>query len=522
MVNKCLLFVFVCLLIGYETNAQTVLWNRNFGGSYSDQSYKILPSSNGGYYLLGGTNSIDHDGVTLHGLIDILLIRVDDAGNKIWVKCFGGSNLDIPRGIIQTNDGNLLIVGESGSYDGDFVGGSPNFEGFLLKVDTGGSILQVKYSYGNRDDVFYDVIEDSVGNVYVAGATASSNILNYHNSDDYYVAKFDSNLNMIWANAYGDIGSDIATKILPYKSGLLVGGESNSFSGQVTGQHGFFNDNWILRIDTGGNFINGKCFGGTDVEFFKDFIIDSLDNIHMVGGTFSPNDGDVQGNHLHQPPSSYSMDLWYCRIDSNIQLLNQMCIGGSEHDRGVRIQKYNGNYLVLAETMSTDYDIICPSLDFNTDFITITDGSFVFDYCIGDFNTDIGTDFVLENDTTVVVLGYSDSPPGNFMNANYGDVDIFFTRIQNGLINALGSHNNPTVTIYIHNGFIYFNDPLSINKVDISITNMHGQQSYFKRDVNVEAGQVAIALNHICYSSGVYNIVVSSSNFYGNIRYIKY
>jgi hypothetical protein len=369
--------------------------------------------------------------------------------------------------------------------------------------------------------MFYDVIQDSRGDIVVVGNTRSTNVPNYHGFGvpDYYVVKYDSNLNRIWSTAFGYSNEDNGMKIIEYKDGYLLGGESISAGGQVVGLHGSLPDMWLARIDTAGNFLYGKCLGGSDIEYFHDFIVDSLDNIIITGGTLS-NDGDVYGNHLFQP-QVYTSDVWVCRVDSALSVINQICIGGSEYDEGWRIVNNGGTYLVLVETYSNNSDISCPYSNGNCALVTITGNGFYYNYCIGDSGDDIGYDICVINDSAIVILGTSSSSTGTFMNNQYGDFDIFFTQINGGLINKITSYQLNSNGAYIYDGYVYFLNRTQSLRWDLRITDIMGRVAYTNNGISQVENRLLFDLKDLTLSNGIYNLDLNSGNISVKVRYLK-
>jgi len=103
-------------------------WSHQFG-SYpgAEIAYDVLPDSINGYFLLCYT------GVYGYGAKDVLLIRVDSSGKKMWAKTYGGTGDDDPWYAQQTSDGGLMIVGATTSY------GAGQWDVFLVSTDSSGS-----------------------------------------------------------------------------------------------------------------------------------------------------------------------------------------------------------------------------------------------------------------------------------------------------------------------------------------------------------------------------------------------
>mgnify|MGYP000137820710 CR=1 FL=1 len=90
-----------------KTNSQGIEeWSQTFGGSEDDEAYSIQQTSDGGYILLGRTQSYGN------GVADVWLIKTDSDGTEEWNQTFGGSENDYGFSVEQTNEGdfyNLLI-----------------------------------------------------------------------------------------------------------------------------------------------------------------------------------------------------------------------------------------------------------------------------------------------------------------------------------------------------------------------------------------------------------------------------
>jgi len=108
-----------------------LLGESSFGGSESDLPLSILPRANGGVYVYGTVISEDGDISASHGDKDAWLICLDADLNLRWERALGGSSSDFGGGMCYAPDGGLVLVGTSGSTDGDLTG---NFGGGDLWV----------------------------------------------------------------------------------------------------------------------------------------------------------------------------------------------------------------------------------------------------------------------------------------------------------------------------------------------------------------------------------------------------
>lgn len=95
-------------MLRLSANGDT-LWTRTYGGALNHEARSAKPTIDGGYVLAGSM-------VTTTGDRDALIIKVDVVGQEEWRMSYGGDSLDIGRDIIQTTDGGYSVVGITESY----------------------------------------------------------------------------------------------------------------------------------------------------------------------------------------------------------------------------------------------------------------------------------------------------------------------------------------------------------------------------------------------------------------------
>ncbi|MEO0263611.1 MAG: hypothetical protein ABIM62_07835, partial [candidate division WOR-3 bacterium] len=88
----------------------------------------IQNTSDGGYIVAGWTKSFGA------GKGDFYIIKLDQNGNKVWEKTYGGSSDDWAKSIQNTSDGGYIVAGVTLS----FGAGAEDF--YIIKLDQNGNL----------------------------------------------------------------------------------------------------------------------------------------------------------------------------------------------------------------------------------------------------------------------------------------------------------------------------------------------------------------------------------------------
>ena len=115
-----------------------IMFERTYGGWDKDEGYCVQQTSDGGYILVGFTQSFGA------GRKDVYIVKTDSLGNTLWTRVYGGELWDEGRHVEQTEDGGYIIVGGTYSY------GAGDCDVWLLKTDSLGDTIRTR-TYGDWD-----------------------------------------------------------------------------------------------------------------------------------------------------------------------------------------------------------------------------------------------------------------------------------------------------------------------------------------------------------------------------------
>jgi len=258
-------FVVILFLLQFSSIKVYPGWFKHYGGADDDKGRAIQQTSDGGYIIAGETASYTN------GNKDIAIYRLNSSGNKVWFKHYGGANNDAAWSIQQTSDGGVIATGYTYSFtfgDGDIA---------IYKLNSSGNKVWFKHYGGTQLDCGESIQQTTDGGYIVAGYTVS---YTYGNSD-FAIYKLDSSGNKVWFKHYGGSDSDTAYSIQQTSDGgYIVAGRTYSYSYGIS-------DFAIYKLDSSGNKVWFKHFGGTDADYGRSIQQTSDGGYIVVGYTKS-------------------------------------------------------------------------------------------------------------------------------------------------------------------------------------------------------------------------------------------
>ncbi len=203
---------------------------------------------------------------------------------------------------------------------------------------------------------------DTKGNVYLSGYTSFANSslpylghqMNYGGSwMDGFLVKFNSNGVRIWASYYGGPGhDDIASLDIDSMDNIFVVG--TTYSNTNIAYNGFLNtyqggaDGYIAKFDSSGTRLWASYFGGTQSDYLPSICVGDSGCIYIAGSAGS-NSLAVNGYKMTRD----SVDGFIAKINPNIGVKWCTYVGGTLGDY-IRTCSYQDGYIyVSGESYST-------------------------------------------------------------------------------------------------------------------------------------------------------------------------
>lgn len=239
----------------------------------------------------------------------------------IWQKCFGGTLGDAFIDAKSTSDGGYICLGNSVSEDFDLEGVCCNKGGF-----------------------------------------------------DYWVVKLDSNFNILWQKQFGtESGTDEPNSVFLNTDGSIsVFGIAADANGDCTCNHSSSQDIWMVTLNSTGNIINQKCFGGSSYDILNN-VSQCEDGGYLIGANSGSGDGDV-GSHYG---SDFSTDAFIVKTNELGEIQWTKTIGGTGYD-GAWVAGISGNRcLINITTSSKNHDLsgLVPDGETSGRLMIITDSN---------------------------------------------------------------------------------------------------------------------------------------------------
>jgi PGF-CTERM protein len=306
-------------------------WRHTYGGSGDDIFADLVRTDDGGYLLVGWTQSEDRDG---------WVVKTNADGEKQWERSLGGSGTDRFYGVARTADGYLLAgrtdrsggpngwvveLGPDGDVADERTPGPGAFyavarddsgyllagwtrgdgrEGWATKLDRNGS-EEWSRTYATPDGYdagYLRAVVPTDDGYYLAGKIEGD-------SDDAWALSVGPDGGENWQATAGGSDRDDVWAAAPADEGFVLAGETES---EATGPR----DGWLVKFGADGSVEWERRHGGEGTQWI-DSAMATDEGFLFTGSSDAESGGTVDGYVLATDPdgavaweSYYGTDSW--------------------------------------------------------------------------------------------------------------------------------------------------------------------------------------------------------------------
>ena len=290
-----------------------LLWAKAMGGTGNALGYALAIDSAGNVYTTGRFEEIvDFDPgegtseLTSEGESDIFVSKLNGNGDFVWAKQIGGSDIDLAVRLAMDGAGNVHVTGRfAGIVDFDPGSGTANLssngsepDSFVLKLDGDGNYIWAVAMGGADGERGVDVAVDNEGNVYATGwfrGTADFDPglgvfdLTSSGEDDVYVVKLNSSGNFVWAKNFGGPFSEEGWGITVDQAGNVYTTGSFINTADFDPGPGIFtltaadSNIFVSKLNSMGEFVWAQQMVSSSRGIGLDMAIDRMNSIYTTG-----------------------------------------------------------------------------------------------------------------------------------------------------------------------------------------------------------------------------------------------
>jgi hypothetical protein len=450
-----------------------IIWNKAIGGLDQDEIHGLVVGLNNSITLSGRLKSDSSCDISTftRGNYDLWFCMLDSNGYKLLDSRYGSSSLEEGGKLVRNSDGDYLIFGGSnGGISGD-------------KTTPG---------YGNRD--FWLIRTDSLGNKIWDRTYGGNDIELTNQSSGYFISSIKNNQ-------------------------YLIGGRSTSWISGTISTNGYgYHDAWLAKLDSVGNVIWDKRFGGSDVEHASK-MIELNDGYLLLGTSISKTGGTILDTGIAEN------DVWLVKMDTIGNQLWEKRYGGIDDDMGIDIQEApDGGFWVLGQTNGpASYDVSEASYGGNDYWIFKIDsmGNKLWDKRFGGPGNDFASSLVIMPDSSIFICGHAEAgissvktDSGNGLN-DYWIVHFNYYNNTTGINSTNASHGitispNPTQNILNVKGLL-------MGQYEAILFGVDGR--VIKQSLLQGGNEVNYSLDDV--SPGMYLLRFNGDKFTATIKVVK-
>ncbi|WP_395046157.1 T9SS type B sorting domain-containing protein [Flavobacterium sp.] len=296
---------------------------------------------------------------------------------KMYIR-FGQMEETLPLSWIEEDNNKKIASINYSQLNKNTFGfeGDIDVQNKTLIIDPTPTRLWGTYFGGNQNEFTSDIKTDDLLNIYIAGATTSSNnIATSGTYQDYlsgiqnlFFSKFDPSGTIIWGTYFmtesGTNNSQSCKIVVDSNQNLFFTGDELQNSNLATpGAYqetkNAFNDCYLVKLNSNGLRQWGTYYGGNNNDFALSIDIDNNNGVYISGQTFSSD--LLPTTNAHQTYLSGQSDAFLAKFDTNGNRLFGTYYGGNGNVEGfTKIQISNDDFLYAMGNQSSTANIATP------------------------------------------------------------------------------------------------------------------------------------------------------------------
>ena len=256
---------------------------------------------------------------------------------KLFPFCDDFGRSAAGRGVVTTNDGGLIVLGER--WEGVRYTHTSRVAAWLLKFDAGMDTVWTKtYTYGtDRHTLGTSLAHSLDGGYVIAGCSGVIHEWCPDYRKKLWLMKTDGDGSPLWQYVSGGTGIEEGNSVVSAADGgFVVAGTTNSMGAGLE-------DVYVIKVDGSGNLLWERTFGGTQADAGACIIASSDGGFVIAGSTEVP-------GALEQPSH---FDVYRVKIDGLGNKIWEKTYGGPKDDCAYGIAPASGGgYVVVGTTES--------------------------------------------------------------------------------------------------------------------------------------------------------------------------
>jgi len=305
-----------------------LLYSTYLGGDLNDQMNAMTIDADGIIYVTGRTWSNNFPTAAQYrsdmGDVDAFVVKIDPTkagtASLLYSTYLGGNRYDQGLDIFVDAADMVYVIGRTDSSD---LPTTPNkiqsyaglFDAFVIKLNPflgPDGLLYGTFLGGSNNEFGLGIVVDAAGDIYVCGATLSSNfpvknpIQAYQGEYDGFAAKLSPESGLIYSTTLGTVarewfyGLDIDAAGHAYVAGVS-GGAGFPTQNPLYDYQGGNGDGVVFKLaPDGSSLVFSTYIGGTGYDLLGAIKLDASGNIYLCGESNSSNFPTVDPYQGHQ------------------------------------------------------------------------------------------------------------------------------------------------------------------------------------------------------------------------------